>query len=72
MKNLRNLAAIVLLAGLVLVLLFSAAPSGNYRWVYEYDWNGRNDEGEEVAPGLYFYRVNADGKIKVGKLAVAR
>ncbi len=54
------------------MLLFSAAPSGNYRWVYEYDWNGRNDEGEEVAPGLYFYRVNADGKIKVGKLAVAR
>jgi len=51
-------------------LNFSATSDFNF--VYEYDWNGKNDSGQDVAPGLYLYRVKADSQIKFGKLAVVR
>jgi M6 family metalloprotease-like protein len=39
-------------------------------------WDGRNDDGERVAPGLYVYRVTATGGSRtdtvVGKLAFVR
>ncbi|HBU69828.1 MAG TPA: hypothetical protein DEE98_05530 [Elusimicrobia bacterium] len=53
-------------------LSFRVAPSADYKWVYEYDWDGKNDSGENVAQGIYLYRINADGKIKTGKLAIVR
>ncbi len=46
--------------------------SSDYQWVYEYDWNGRNGSSENVAPGLYFYRIKADREVKTGKIAVIR
>jgi M6 family metalloprotease-like protein len=46
--------------------------STDFRWVYEYDWNGKNDSGADVAPGVYFMKVNADNEVKVGKLAIVR
>lgn len=46
--------------------------SGDYIWVYEYDWDGKNDKKENCAPGMYFYRVVADKEIKTSKLAVVR
>ena len=45
-------------------------PSDDNKWVYEYNWDGKNDSGEAVADGLYLYRVKADDAIKVGKLAI--
>ncbi|MFH1369542.1 MAG: M6 family metalloprotease domain-containing protein [Elusimicrobiota bacterium] len=46
--------------------------SSDYKWVYEYDWDGKNNFNEDVAPGVYFYRVKADTEIKVGKMAIVR
>jgi M6 family metalloprotease-like protein len=46
--------------------------SSDYSWVYEYDWDGKNDNKEECAPGLYFYRVTADKEIKTSKMAIVR
>lgn len=51
---------------------FKSAPSDDYKWVYEYDWNGKNDGGDSVAPGVYIYRITADSEIKTGKLAITR
>jgi len=47
-------------------------PTGDFKWVYEYDWNGKNDSGDEAASGVYTYRFTADGKIKTGKLMIVR
>jgi hypothetical protein len=45
----------------------STAPS--YKW----EWDVRNDDGEDVVSGIYVYVVTADGKEKArGKLAVIR
>jgi M6 family metalloprotease-like protein len=46
--------------------------SRDLHWVYEYDWNGKNESGEDVAPGVYLYRLKADDETKVGKMAVVR
>ncbi len=46
--------------------------STHFDWVYEFDWNGRNESGDEVASGLYLYRLDADGNAKTGKLAIER
>jgi immune inhibitor A len=50
----------------------TGGPTKDYEWVYEYNWDGKNDSGAAVADGVYFYRVKADDKIKVGKLAIVR
>jgi len=46
--------------------------NADYKWVYQYDWDGRNDSGDSVAPGVYIYRVTGDDATKVGKMAVVR
>lgn len=46
--------------------------AADYKLVYEYDWDGRNNDNEPVAPGLYIYRIVADNAVKTGKLAVVR
>jgi mannosyl-glycoprotein endo-beta-N-acetylglucosaminidase len=42
--------------------------AGAYRVV----WRGRNRDGKEVAPGVYFYRMTAGGFAAVRKLVVIR
>jgi immune inhibitor A len=46
--------------------------SGNYSVVYEYDWDGKNAIGEDVAAGVYFYLFKADRDTKKGKLVIVR
>ena len=46
--------------------------SGNYSVVYEYDWDGKNVIGEDVAAGVYFYLLKADRDTKKGKLVIVR
>ncbi len=35
-------------------------------------WDGKNEAGEEVASGIYFYRITADDFSAVGKMAVTK
>lgn len=43
------------------------------KFVFEYDWDGRNGDGELVAPGVYLYRFKADDNVvKTGKLVIIR
>ncbi len=35
-------------------------------------WDLKNHSGNEIAPGLYFYRVTSEGKERLGKFAVVR
>jgi immune inhibitor A len=46
--------------------------SANNKIIYEYEWDGKNEDFEDVAPGLYFYRVKADNEVKSGKMAIVR
>lgn len=47
-------------------------PTRDLKWVYEHDWNGKDESGADVASGVYFYRVKAEGQVKTGKLALIR
>lgn len=58
-------------AGIACFTLNIRASADN-KWVYEFDWDGKNNFNEDVAPGVYFYRIKADTEIKVGKLAIVR
>ena len=51
---------------------FSLNPSKDYKIVYEYDWDGKNENLEDVAQGLYLYRFKSGEIIKTGKMAVVR
>jgi len=51
---------------------FNVSATSDFNFVYEYDWNGKNNSGQDVAPGLYIYRVKTDSQMKFGKLAVVR
>ncbi|MBI3013440.1 MAG: M6 family metalloprotease domain-containing protein [Elusimicrobia bacterium] len=45
----------------------------NRKFVYEYDWDGKNDEGETAAPGVYLYRFKVDDSLtETGKLVLIR
>ncbi|MBT9169263.1 MAG: Immune inhibitor A [Syntrophomonadaceae bacterium] len=46
--------------------------SSDGKWVYEYDWDGKDESGNPVAPGIYLYRLRADNQVKVGKMVVER
>jgi flagellar hook assembly protein FlgD len=35
-------------------------------------WDGLNDEGEEVASGVYFYRLQAGDKVSTKKMVVLK
>lgn len=51
----------------------NGAATTTNKFVYEFDWDGKDDEGRIAAPGVYFYRFKADDKvIKTGKLALIR
>ncbi|OGS19731.1 MAG: hypothetical protein A2219_02430 [Elusimicrobia bacterium RIFOXYA2_FULL_50_26] len=53
-------------------LAFNYVPSGDYKWVFQFDWDGKNSAGETVATGVYIYKIKADNEVKVGKLAIVR
>jgi hypothetical protein len=40
--------------------------------VYSVKWDGKDDAGRRVSSGVYFYRLEADGFVKVKKLAYLR
>ena len=42
--------------------------AGNHRIV----WDGRDDEGREVASGIYFYRLHADSFVKTRKMLLLK
>lgn len=50
----------------------SSGPSQNFKWVYEYDWDGSNSDGKLIAPGVYLYRFKADDQVKTGKMVIIR
>ena len=37
---------------------------------YEMEWNGQNDSGEKVSPGVYFYSIRAGKTLKSGKMVL--
>ncbi len=39
---------------------------------YAYTWDGKNQEGEKVANGIYLYWFKADNKSKTGKVAILK
>ena len=55
---------------------FKGQNTGGAAYIYEYQWNGKNEAGSEVASGIYFYLVEArkgSGIIrKTGKIAVIK
>ena len=46
--------------------------SSDENFVYEFDWDGRDESGSPVAPGIYIYRLKADNQIKTGKMVIER
>lgn len=46
--------------------------SQDLKWVYEFNWDLKNGDGELVAPGVYLYLVRADGHSKSQKAVVIR
>lgn len=43
----------------------------DYEWVYEYDWNGRDETGADVASGVYYLSFNVEGE-KIRKTIVVQ
>ena len=44
----------------------------DYEFVYESQWDMRNRGGEKVASGIYLYLIDAEGKKKIGKMAIIK
>jgi hypothetical protein len=40
--------------------------------LHEVSWNGRNDQGREVASGVFLYRLDAEGTRRSGRLTLVR
>lgn len=40
--------------------------------LYEYDWNGTDSRGNQVANGVYFYRLKSEGRIATKKMVFMR
>jgi len=53
---------------LVRTLVNEVQPAGRHTAV----WNGRNDQGEQMASGLYFSRLSADGQTFVRKMMLLK
>jgi len=47
-------------------------PTTDYKWVYEFDWNGKNTSGEAVGSGVYLYRFTANDSVKTGKVMLVK
>ena len=43
-------------------------PSG----MYETEWNARDDQGQRVASGVYYYVLQADGKEQRRKMTLVK
>jgi len=41
-------------------------------WNYNLLWDGRNDKGDEVSSGIYFYRIKAGGTIQIKKMVLSK
>jgi flagellar hook assembly protein FlgD len=39
---------------------------------YSLTWDGRNNQGHKVGPGVYFYRLQAGSWVKTRKMVVIR
>lgn len=50
----------------------AAQPSADFRWVYEHDWNGKNDDGSKVSSGVYYYRALVKGQSAKGAMMLVR
>ena len=57
-----------LLGQRVATLVDKELPAG----VHRLDWDGRNESGDRVASGLYFYRLTADGRAKSKKMMLLK
>jgi len=44
----------------------------DYRFTYEYKWDGKDEAGEEAGSGIYFYMLKFGSDKKTGKLAIVR
>ena len=53
---------------LVRVLVDGEVEPGNYQVV----WDGRNDKGEDVSSGIYFYRMNTETFTKNRRLILIK
>jgi hypothetical protein len=43
------------------------------KFVFEYDWDGKDNAGNPAAPGVYLYRFKADDAVvKTGKMAIVK
>jgi hypothetical protein len=50
----------------------NAGASSNGKWVYECDWDGKNDGGTQAVSGVYVYRAKVGTESKGGKLVIVR
>ncbi len=46
------------------------AHTGQAAGEYQIRWDGRDDAGDRVPPGVYFYRLQADGQTAVNKMVL--
>jgi M6 family metalloprotease-like protein len=46
--------------------------SSDDKWVYEFDWDLKNGDGQMVAPGVYLILARADGQSKSAKAVIIR
>jgi M6 family metalloprotease-like protein len=46
--------------------------SQDFEWVYEYDWNGRDDTGADVASGVYYLVFDVEGEKVKKPLVIQR
>jgi len=53
---------------LVRTLVDEEKLPGNYQLV----WDGKDQSGEEVASGIYFYRLKSDEYVKTKKMILLR
>jgi hypothetical protein len=57
-----------LLGRKVKTLVSSMQPAGPYQVI----WDGKNDQGNDVASGVYFYRMKTDEYVDVKKMVVLK
>jgi flagellar hook assembly protein FlgD len=57
------------LLGRVVVTLFNESKQAG---IYEIAWDGKNSDGDEVLPGIYFYRLEAERFTRTKKMFLVR